>query len=46
MRRIFHVDMNSFFASCEVARNNDLKDKNAIPKSNSKITHLFITENK
>lgn len=27
MRRIFHIDMNSFFASCEIARNPELKDK-------------------
>ncbi|MCQ2979019.1 MAG: DNA polymerase IV [Clostridia bacterium] len=42
MRRIFHVDMNSFFASCEVARNNDLKDKHIAVAGDPSARHGII----
>lgn len=42
MRRIFHVDMNSFFASCESARNPELKNKNIAVAGDPKERHGII----
>ena len=41
-RRIFHVDMNSFFASCEEASNPNLKGKNVAVAGDPKKRHGII----
>ena len=42
MRRIFHIDMNSFFASCEQARNPELKGKNIAVAGDPEKRHGII----
>ena len=36
MTIIFHIDLNSFFASCEIAKNPSLKNKPIVVAGNSR----------
>ncbi len=45
-RIIFHIDMNSFFASCEIAENPDLYDKNvAVAPYSSERKSIILAAN-